>query len=243
MININNRNAYAGRNVEFLFQNSIGDHPSIIANLRKSYGIEGEFETVIAGGIYGEKSDARIAFTSGHYLDVNIKAFKGQGFNQVTRTTISKFCRDFGLNNEDKNELEGIVVAKSRNTSQDLFPEQTRDKWGLFFHNNVNQILRWGFSYKPSRELLVLYSRDTDIMYLYRMKDVLSSLPKNITFTKGGFNIGSCISFQRKGGNGSMSKHIPKEDISHPGNNVQLKIKPHKFITEMSDILLDYYRI
>ncbi len=68
--------------------------------------------------------------------------------------------------------------------------------------------MKWGFSKNPSREILVLYDRSNFIVRIYAMKDLLEKLSKEITFTKGGVNIGECVSFQRKGGNGSMSKKI-----------------------------------
>jgi hypothetical protein len=242
MTNANNKNALDGRNVETLFKESLGSQLAIINNLCKAYEIYGKFEAVTLGGIYGGKADARISFKCGHHIEANIKSFKGGGFNQITRTSVSNFCHEFDLSTSDKKELENLVTAKARNKNQDLFPEQTRDKWRTFFVKNASNLLRWGFADKPNREILVLYSRDDSVMYLYRMKDVLKFLPKKITFTKGGFNIGSCISFQRKGGDGNFKK-LPKTDIGHPGNDIQLKIKGRKFIAEMSNILLGSYKV
>ena len=75
------------------------------------------------------------------------------------------------------------------------------------------------------------------------MKEVLSKLSTEIRFTKGGFNIGECVSFQRKGGNGSISRTIPKTSIKHPGNNIQLKLKTYKMIELLENIKLTEYRI
>ncbi len=64
-------------------------------------------------GIHGEKSDVRLNFASGHFIDANIKAYKQKsGFNQLTRTTISKFCDIFSLNENMKIDLERLVVEK-----------------------------------------------------------------------------------------------------------------------------------
>lgn len=38
---------------------------------------------------------------------------------------------------------------------------------------------------------------------------------------KGNIIIGNYIVIQRKGGNGSLSKTIPKDSMKHPGNNIQ----------------------
>ncbi len=78
---------------------------------------------------------------------------------------------------------------------------------------------------------------------IYPMNAVLSGLSNDIEFTKGGFNIGKCISFQRKGGNGFLSKTIPKHDIKHLGNNIQLKLKVHKFVELMECVKIGEYKI
>lgn len=244
MTNENNRNAFAGMNIEVLIKNSIIDHPTVIEKLKNRFNIQGSLSNTAGGGIYGDKSDVRINFTCGHYIDANVKGFRDNvGFNQLTRTSVSKFCEDFGLNQQDKTELEDIVVTKSKNTKNPLFSQQQQVKWGMFFTKNVKKILKWGFSNNPSREILVLYNRDSSVVKIYPMKEVLNNLPTDIVFTKGGFNIGGCVSFQRKGGNGSLSKHIPKTTIQHPGNNIQLKLKVHSIIDLLEPIMLAEYTI
>jgi hypothetical protein len=237
-----NKNAFIGRDIEQLIKRSIVDQPTVIEKIRERFNIRGDLENTAGGGIYGEKSDVRINFTCGHYIDANIKGYK-VGFNQLRRTSVSKFCEDFSLGLQERRELENIVVAKSRNTKNPLFSEEQQVKWGEFFRKNAKYILKWGFSDNPNREILVLYDRDTSIVRIYHMKDVLQKLPVDITFTKGGFNIGNCISFQRKGGNGSLSKNIPKTTIQHPGNNIQLKIKITKLLPVIESVKLEEYKI
>jgi hypothetical protein len=244
MAHANNQNAYLGRNIEILIKNSIADHPSVIKKLKEHFEIKGELEKATGGGIYGGKSDVRINFDCGHHIEVNVKGFKDTvAFNQLTRTSVSKFCEVFNLNADEKKELENIMVAKSKNTRNPLFTEEQQQKWGRFFRDNAKKMLKWGFSENPSREILVLYNRDTSVVKIYPMKKVLECLPTNISFTKGGFNIGGCVSFQRKGGNGSLSKHIPKTTIQHPGNNIQLKVHLNKLIEILAPIKLAEYTI
>jgi len=244
MANINNKNAFAGRNIELLIKNSIIDHPDVINRLKEYFNIQGKLDNAAGGGIYGDKADVRINFLCGHYIDVNVKGFKANtGFNQLTRTTVSKFCEIFMLDAGRKRELENIVVAKSINTNNPLFTEEQQREWGKFFEDNAKKMLKWGFSEKANREILVLYNRDTSVAKIYPMKEVLNSLPADISFTKGGFNIGNCISFQRKGGNGSLSRHIPKTSIQHPGNNIQLKMQMNKLIKVLEPVKLAEYTI
>ncbi len=242
MTNENNRNAFAGMNIQILFKNSIVDHPAIIKKLKESFNIQGALSNTAGGGIYGDKSDVRINFACDHYIDANVKGFKNNvAFNQLGRTSVSRFCEIFNINSTDQQELENIVVAKSRNPKNSLFSEEQQSKWGKFFKANAKNIIKWGFSRNPNREILVLYNRDTSIFKIYLMKEVLNTLPTDVIFTRGGFNIGDCISFQRKGGNGSMSRTIPKTSIKHPGNNVQLKVKINKIIPMLESIKIAEY--
>lgn len=242
MGNEKNRNAYAGMNIESLFKNSIGDNPKVIETIRGIFKIEGRYLESIKSGIHGEKADVKMEFACGHNIDVNIKGYKS-GFNQLTRTTVKKFGEMFDLSEDDIQELENIVVEKSKNSRNALFPENKQDKWRSFFCKNAKKILRWGFSYKQNREILVLFDRETNIFRIYQMKEVLSRLDTDIQMTKGGVNIGNCVSFQRKGGNGSLCKNIPKYSISHPGNNLQLKLKIHKFIESYNSLLIAQYKV
>lgn len=89
-----NRNAYAGRNVEHLFVNSIKDHPSAVSKIRNAFHIEGRFINAINTGIHAEKADAKLEFACGRNVDANIKAYT-IGLNQITRTSIDNFCETF----------------------------------------------------------------------------------------------------------------------------------------------------
>ena len=244
MVGANNSNSHIGKNVEALFKNSVGDHPSVIKTLQDLFKIEGRFITAITTGLEGEKADVKMNFACGRNIDVNVKSYKkASAFNQLTRSSVTRFCKLFDVNDSDKDSLENIVVEKSKNVGNPLFSEIDSDKWKSFFESHAYDILKWCFSYKPSREILVLFCRDDFKMRIYPMKSVLNTLPKKITFTKGGFNIGQCVSFQRKGGNGKLSKSIPKHSINHPGNNIQLKLKIKKFIMLMESVKIDEYSI
>jgi hypothetical protein len=244
MTNKNNKNALAGQNIEYLIKNSVCNQPNVIEKLKTKYGIKGDLDNVSRAGVYGDKADVRIAFVCGHYIGVNVKGYKQRaGFNQLARTSVSKFCEDFGLTDKDKRELESFVVAKSKNVKDPLFPDAVRAKWGKIFKEKAKELLKWGFSENPSRDILAVYNSDDSRVKIYPMKEVLSNLSREIRFTKGGFNIGDCVSFQRKGGNGSMSKNIPKTSIKHPGNNIQMKLKIPKMIELLEDIKLAEYRI
>lgn len=240
-----NRNAYIGRNVEILFKNSINDNPSVIAKIQGCFGIDALFLSAISTGIHSEKADVKMEFANGHNIDANVKAFKRSSvsYNQLTRTSISNFCSHF-FDEAMKGELEKAFIEKARNKKAQVFPESIRQRIQDVFEKKIDSIIEWAFSYKGSREILVIYERDTSMMYIYPMKEVLKNLKKEITFTRrGNIAIGDTIVFQRKGGNGVHSKDIPKDSLKHPGNNVQLKLKMREFVKVMDDTLLASYHI
>ncbi|MCB0724023.1 MAG: hypothetical protein KDC73_04930 [Ignavibacteriae bacterium] len=240
-----NRNAFIGRNAEQLFKNSIGDQSSILGKIISHFKIKGVFEGALSTGIHGEKSDIKMGFSDGRNVDANIKAFKASGpaFNQITRTTISKFCEIFNLL-ELKSTLTDLFLEKSRNSRTKTFPDNIQSHLISIFQPISRQILSWSFSYKKSREILVLFEQETGSFLIYPMKEVLQKINKEISFTtRGNIQIGNCVIIQRKGGNGVHSLHIPKDDIKHPGNNIQIKLKMKIFISEMERILLAKYRL
>lgn len=240
-----NRNAFIGRNVEVLFKNSIGDNPDVIAAIQGYFGIKGRYLNAISTGIHSEKADVKLEFADGHNVDCNIKAFKASSasYNQLTRTSISNFCTLF-FDEAMKSELERLFVDRARKVRSQTFPEDVRERVGRAFQDKSDAILEWAFSYKQSREILVIYERDSSMMYVFPMKEVIRRLGKTVGFTKkGSIGIGSCVVIQRKGGNGVHSKDIPKDSLRHPGNNVQVKLKMKEFIRVMDAELLAAYHV
>lgn len=239
-----NRNAYAGRNVEHLFVNSIKDHPSVVSKIQKAFGIDNRLINAINTGIHAGKVDVKLEFACGRNIDANIKAFKNMGFNQITRTTIKNFCEKNGFGSETISKLEQLSINKARKITSFWIPESEQEYIKSLIQPIAENIVKWSFSSQSSREILVLYNRINNIMHIYTMKDVLKELDYSVSFTvRGNILIGKFILIQRKGGNGVHSKDIPKDSLKHPGNNIQLKLKINPFIKDMSYIELCSYEI
>ncbi|QQV74531.1 hypothetical protein H6P87_00065 [Rickettsia tillamookensis] len=238
---MDNGNAYIGKNVEILFKNSISERIDIIDKIKDIFKIEGDFLHAINTGIYAEKADVKMSFSCSYNLDVSIKAYKQAiAYNQLTRASISNFCKTFNLNCLDY--LQNLIISKSRNVKSNLIPLEEQEKVLSIFQPIAEKMVKWSFSNETARELLVLYQREEKLMRIYVMKDVLKALNYDIIFTnKGNIIIGNYIVIQRKGGNGSLSKTIPKDSIRHPGNNIQLKLKIKDFVNGMKDCELANY--
>lgn len=229
-MNENNKNAILGRNVEILFKNSVKDNPNVVSKIKSHFKIDGDLDSSMLSRIYRDKADVKIGFTCGHNIDANIKSYKKFAFNQLTRASIDNFCKHLKIQNTDSEKIKNLVINKSKNKDGYLFPKDNIEYWKNLFELKKKERIKWAFSKNPSREILVLFDNDEEIFIIYTMKDIIENISKEIKHTKCGFNIGNCVSFQSKGGNGSMSKKYLKDDIRHPGNNIQLKLKINKFI-------------
>ena len=238
-----NRNAYVGRNVEQLFKNSIGDNMDVVKKIQECFSIKSRFLKAISTGIHSEKADVKMEFADGHNIDANIKAYKKTtGYNQLTRTSIKNFCNKFDL--DCQSLLETLFINKAANVSSMTFPADKQDEIRKILEPKIQEIVDWSFSYKSSREILVLYERQDSIMRIYSMKEVLKNIGIEFSFTeKGNIAIGKYIIFQRKGGNGIHAKDIKKTDIVHPGNNVQMKLKMNPFVAGMTAFEIASYSI
>lgn len=227
---MSNQNAYIGRDVERLFKNTIGDHLDVINFLKKHFGIRGEFAKAFLTGTDAGKSDVMVRFNDAT-LSANIKGYK-TGFNQLTRTTISSFCIEFHLTHLQSIFEEGAIRVA---TSKGRFILETDERQIIEAISPVaRSIVKFSLARMENPELLVLYNRTTNIMCLYDLNELLESFDYDVSISnRGVIRIGKYITIQRKGGNGSHAKHIPKTSLSHPGNNLQVKMKVGKFVEEV----------
>ena len=245
-----NQNAARGLKAEMVFRDTLPSHPSVIEILKSEFNIIGELSHLfkVESNV---KCDIRIVFNSGNYnnsgtsfhIDASIKSYKGSGYNQLTRMTIDRFASKFNLDDEIKDDLKQLILRKS--SSPDtllLFPRDKQDFYKQIMSEIAKEIAKDSLSDTPEKEILVLYSLDSNIMRIWKMTQVLNDISSSIRFTdKGNMRIGGCIALQRKGGNGERVDHIDRTSIKHPGNQIQTKLSMSKFI-EMyeKDMLASY---
>lgn len=236
-----NENAKEGTKAEYLIKDTVIKQKIIINKLKETFNIDGDIIESEVVGTKGNKADIELKFSDNKKLYISVKSYGNMKFNQLTRASVANFCKIFNISEKEK-ELSDIIVNKSKNTSDYLFSKEQQKVWRPIFKKLLKNILQWSFSNNKNKELLALYDKNNSNVKLYLMKTVLKILnADDITFTKGGFDIKDCVSFQRKGGNGVGAKHIPKDDIKHPGNNIQIKLKISKFIDIMKNNLFEEY--
>lgn len=222
--------------VEKLFKNTIGRHPDVLDKLRLHFGIRGDYAKSFSTGTDAGKSDVIVRFTDAT-LSANIKAYK-TGFNQLTRTTISSFCKEFNLGYLQQVFEEGALRVASR--SGRFIQESDVPLIIEAISPLATAIVHFSLARMENPELLVLYNRGTNTMNLYDMRNLLDNLNYEVSISgRGVIKIGEYITIQRKGGNGVHSIHIPKTSLAHPGNNLQVKMKVGTFV--LYTIPLLYY--
>ncbi|MCE7962369.1 MAG: hypothetical protein DYH05_07700 [Acidobacteria bacterium ACB1] len=228
-----NQNAQIGSNVERLFKNTIGKQSNVLTILKARFGIKGNFAKAFSTGTDAGKSDVILRFTNAT-LGANIKAFKA-GFNQLTRLTIQSFCREFGLVQLQPIFEKGAVRVAGK---AGRFIAESDEQMIISKLNPLGpKIVHFALARTENPELLVLYDRNNMQMHIYDLPLILTSLDYSITISpRGVIRIGKYITIQRKGGNGVHSAHIPKTSLSHPGNNLQIKMTVGSFVSEVAPI-------
>jgi hypothetical protein len=229
-----NQNAIIGMDVERVFKNTIGHHPQVLAALKVHFGIKGSYAKSFSTGTDAGKSDVIVRFTDAT-LSANIKAYK-TGFNQLTRTTIGSFCKEFQIGHLQKVFEDGALRVAGR-LGRFILPSDEAAVIATIAPL-ARDIVHFSLARMENPELLVLYNRTTNVMHLYDMADLLNNLDYTVSISgRGVIKIGRYITIQRKGGNGVHSVHIPKTSLAHPGNNLQVKMKVGTFVLETAPIV------
>ena len=223
-----NRNSFAGSNIETLYCNSVGDHPSVVEAIKDKFGIDTRYIKSIRTGRQGEKCDVKMNFADGYNVDVNIKGYKPEAmFNQALRTSLSRFGE---LHELDLSDMRRLFQLKAQATNRPLIPLSERPYWCDKLAPKAKEIVKHAISDTPSREILVLYDRTDSVMRAYKTSEFLKQLDYGIDFTpRGNIKIGCCFQLQRKGGDGNI-KTYPKTDSRHPSNDIQVKIDIRSFL-------------
>ena len=229
-----NQNADQGAYYENLFCREIAKDPQNMKKIAEAFSEfvpkNQEIEFVIREGQYGKKSDVFIRTTGGLNFKASIKSFKGTGFNQVTRMKIDAFVSRFGFSDNFKEVLEKSTIrkaiAKNRRANW-ISREDTDFILSELNHNKAFDILKYSLQGENTPKLFVLIKYDDQIIWVYKMEELLDYLKKSINVkitSRGVISLHSCFTIQRKGGNGPNEKRN-KDDLAHGGNNIQVKLK------------------
>lgn len=186
-----------------------------------------------------EKASVKIEFDTKLYrpLRIRIKTFNSRYTeNHLERRKHREFCCRHGLQRSRK-FLASLWLDKAVN------PKERRLVAGQGNSQRVSRIfasidLGGALCGEDSPQVLALYNGTDNHWHLYDMDgDVLPLVRKQpVGFTKrGNILIGNYIIIQRRGSEGELG--TSSEDIDHPSNNVQIKMRMRNFYNEMKPLV------
>ncbi len=235
----NQTNTTQGTNVEHLFANSIQDHPKTFNLMLKAVGIPKntkptEYEVV---GGSKRKADVEISFNTKPPIRVNIKSFKGAGYNHVERRGFLTFCERNQISKSDTEFLKKLWLRKAASSRRELVEYCERERVIKIFSTiePANSALLGN----DHPQFLALYSMDRSLWRIYHMTTQVMPLLRanSVSFTSRSSNIeiGNYIVIQRKGSSKGESGTDPLH-ISHGSNNVQVKMRVRRFFEDVEPI-------
>ena len=232
----NQTNTEQGIKVENLFADGILDHLDAWNSILTSIGYGAAIGMTPTIGVIGtsrRKTDVVIDFGNNIQLSpvrVTIKSFTKGGFNQIGRQKLSAFCERNLINHDDQKFLKELILRKAQNSRHGNLVEQNEQ-------TRVRQIftvIEPGITSllgSDHPQILALYSVDLRKWHLYNILRQVEPLIRNEGVTFGSrnsnINIGDYVAIQRKAGDKSTTFSL--DDIRHPANHVQIKMRVKKF--------------
>ena len=239
----NQSNTHQGTNVEHLFANSILDHPNAWNSILTSigYGVAiGMTPTIEVIGTNQRKTDVVLDFGNNIPLSpvrVTIKSFTKIGFNQIGRQKLSRFCERNLISKPDQDFLKELILRKAKNSKYGKLVEQHEEtRVRQIFTGIEPGITSLLGSDHP--QILALYSVDLGKWHLYNISRQVEPLIRSqgITFSSRSSNIdiGDYVAIQRKAGD--KRNNMSLDNIDHPANNVQIKMRVKKFFNNVKPV-------
>lgn len=233
----NQGNTTQGTNIEHLFANSIADHPKAWGDAVK---LVGDYEDSMirepsVTGSNHRKGDVNVPYENKPDIRVNIKSFRGPGYNQVERRRVDQFCSRNQIRSADEQFLTDIWLRKAHNNGQGrlVYPEE-QDRVREIFSTIEPGVSALVGNDHP--QIFALYRFEDSKWHLYDMKNQVLPLiqGQEISFTTlgGNIHIGNYIVIQRKGSRRGETGTDPYS-ITHGSNHVQIKMKVGKFFNDI----------
>lgn len=183
-------------------------------------------------------------------VGISVKSSTKTSFHQLDRRKLEKW-KDFTKMSPGVFQiLKNAILRITSDSKAKFILEKDQPTIKDFIEFNLDQLVKEVFRREEDnlKFLLINDMREGNIrLVMIRMADVISSLSENarerVSFSaKGIIRVGDYITIQRKGGNSSRVK-IPKTDWSHPGNQLQFKFSPLKFVEFVLQERVDHFLI
>lgn len=170
-------------------------------------------------------------------IGCSIKAAEAN-FNQLDRRWLSDWGALLQMPEEVKEMIQSSLNRKMRN-SREIFilPEQESAVFS-FLESKKDKLLKELFMREDENlQVFVAFDEKNHKWYVSSVEDIIDRLKKEplSRTNRGVVNIGDCLSLQRKGGDGNITR-ISKDSPHHPSNQLQFKIKPLSIIKKVPAI-------
>jgi len=173
-------------------------------------------------------------------IGISVKTSSKTSFHSLDRRWLRKWKEILSIPDDLFKIMKEAILRVAQNSRDYFILKEDERKVKNFFMENITDIVNEIFI-RGEKELKFLMINDK-IKFricLCKMKDVINflvqNIQNNISFSpKGIVKLGNFITVQRKGGNGFRIT-IPKTDWNHPGNQLQFKFSPLKFIEYVED--------
>lgn len=175
-----------------------------------------------------KKADALLIISpSGEVRGCSIKEAEAN-FNQLERVWLEALAEDLKMPDSIRNRIQTCIDNRRLKKSVKFITEDHQEEIISYFQDNIDNLLRRLFTgYDDTLAYFVIYDYTKRSWHICLIADVINAIrEEEITVSdKGVLYFGCGLSMQKKGGNGAHVK-VPKSHPTHPGNQLQFKIKP-----------------
>lgn len=193
----------------------------------------------VQGRLRAHKNDVKIdifiQINKQEEIGVSIKSSTKTSFHQLDRRRLEEWKNFLNMPDDVYKTIMKAILRVARNSRAKFILKRDRERIKEFFTSHLSEVINEIFRRGEERlKLLIINDKRKRRIYIFCINNVIDFLIKNATnnicFTeKGIIRLGEFITIQRKGGDGKYVT-IPKTNWKHPGNQLQFKFSPLKFV-------------
>lgn len=188
-----------------------------------------------------QKGDVKLTISHRTSLEASVKSTKAN-FSQLDRRWLSSLISSMNVPVDISSKLnEGLDSMRLKQGAyQRLILPKYENDIIEYFQDNIKDFMNEMFTRQDDTvKLFVVYDNKNIVWYLLNMKDVIDFMStKTVSVSnKGVLKFGDCVTMQRKGGDGNVTR-VSKTDPTHPGNQLQIKVKPLTIVENLNPMII-----
>lgn len=173
-------------------------------------------------------------------IGISLKSTTATSFHSLDRKNLENWKKLLRMPDDIFKIIKEAILRVAKSPRDSFILEENRNKIKDFFAMHATQIVNEIFTRgEKELKLLMINDKREHKIYVYKINEVIDFLlidiRNNIKFSsKGIIRFGNFITVQRKGGDSSHIK-ISKINWSHPGNQLQFKFSPLRFVEHIEE--------